>query len=137
MLYGGVCPGMAQVKIFALRRSLEGCRAALSAAVHSCVMEAFEYPAEKKFHRFIALDEADFIYPADRTDRYTIFEFSIFEGRSVAAKILVRLMYERVPLMAGIAPQDIELTIFETPRHAWGIRGLPGDEIGLNYRVDV
>jgi hypothetical protein len=52
---------MAQVKIFALRRSLENDRAAISQAIHSSVMEALEYPPEKKFHRFIGLDEEDFM----------------------------------------------------------------------------
>ena len=65
-------------------------------------------------------------------------EFSIFEGRSIEAKkLLIRLFYQRVPQLTGISPQDLEITIFETPRHAWGIRGLPGDEIGLNYKVEV
>lgn len=101
-------------------------------------MAAFAYPLEKKFHRFIMLDTADFIYPADRSDRYTIIEISIFEGRSVEAKkALIRDLYERIPRLTGITPRDIELTIFETPRHAWGIRGQPGDEIGLNYKVEV
>ena len=129
---------MAQVTIYGLRGSLENDRAALSEAIHSSVMLALEYPAEKKFHRFIALDKADFIYPPDRSARYTIVEFSIFEGRSVEAKkLLIKLLYQRVFELTGISPQDLEITIFETPRHAWGIRGLPGDEVGLNYKIEV
>ena len=129
---------MAQVVIYGLKGSLENSRATLSEAVHSSVMQAFEYPAEKRFHRFIVSDKADFIYPPDRSNRYTIIEFSIFEGRSIEAKkLLIRLLYQRVPQLTGISPQDFETTIFETPRHAWGIRGLPGDEVGLNYKVEV
>jgi phenylpyruvate tautomerase PptA (4-oxalocrotonate tautomerase family) len=129
---------MAQVKIFGLRRSLQNSRAAISQAIHLSVMEALEYPAEKKFHRFIALDEEDFIYPKDRSERYIIIEISIFEGRSIEAKkMLIRLLYERIPQLSGISAQDIEITIFETPRHSWGIRGMPGDEVGLNYKVEV
>ena len=129
---------MAQVTIYGRKGLLERDRAALSEAVHSSVMQAFEYPVEKRFHRFIALDEADFIYPSDRSARYTIIEFSIFEGRSVEAKkLLIRLLYQNIPRLTGISPQDLEFTIFETPRHAWGIRGLPGDEVGLDYKVEV
>jgi phenylpyruvate tautomerase PptA (4-oxalocrotonate tautomerase family) len=129
---------MAQVKIFGLRRSLQNRRAAISQAIHSSVVEALEYPPEKKFHRFIALDEEDFIYPPDRSEHYIIIEISIFEGRSIEAKkMLIRLLYERIPRLCGISTQDIEITIFETPRHCWGIRGMPGDEIGLNYKVEV
>ena len=99
-------------------------------------MEALAHPAEKRFHRFIGLDRQDFIYPADRSERYIIIEMSMFEGRSIEAKkALIRTLRERLPKATGITPQDIEITLFETPRHAWGVRGLPGDEIGLNYKV--
>nr|WP_285724482.1 tautomerase family protein [Psychromicrobium sp. YIM S02556] len=37
----------------------------------------------------------------------------------------------------GISVQDIEITITETPRENWGIRGLPADELDLNYPVSV
>lgn len=129
---------MSQVKIFGLRTALDACKEALSDAIHAAVTEALDYPAEKRFHRFIGLDRSDFIHPSDRSERYTIIEVSMFEGRSVEAKkALVRALYRRIPEATGIAPQDIEITVFETPRHAWGIRGLPGDEIGLNYKVEV
>jgi phenylpyruvate tautomerase PptA (4-oxalocrotonate tautomerase family) len=129
---------MAQVKVYGLRRRLEPVRAALSEAIHAAVVEAFQYPPEKRFHRFLHLDDADFLFPADRSDRYTIVEISVFEGRSAGAKkALIRGLYARIPPATGIPPQDIEITISETPRHAWGIRGLPGDEIGLDYRVEV
>ena len=38
---------------------------------------------------------------------------------------------------AGTARGALEITLTETPRHNWGFRGLPGDEIGLAYKVDV
>jgi phenylpyruvate tautomerase PptA (4-oxalocrotonate tautomerase family) len=99
---------------------------------------AFQYPPEKRFHRFFPMDAADFLFPRDRSDRYTIIEFSVFEGRSEDAKrALVRQLYERVPPATGIAPHDLEITIFETPRHNWGIRGQPGDQAALTYKVDV
>ncbi len=129
---------MAQIKIFGLRRTLTPVRAALSDAIHAAIMAALAYPAEKRFHRFLALDEGDFIYPSDRSDRYIIIEISLFEGRSIEAKkALIKALYDRIPAATGIVPQDIEITLFETPRHHWGIRGLPGDEIGLNYQVEV
>jgi hypothetical protein len=30
----------------------------------------------------------------------------------------------------------MKFTITETPRHNWGIRGLPADELTLNYKVE-
>lgn len=101
-------------------------------------MSALQYPVEKRFHRFILLDQADFIHPSDRSDEYTIIEISIFEGRSAEAKRnLIRQLFENIHSSTGIAEQDIELTIFETPKSHWGIRGKPGDELSLNYKVDV
>ena len=129
---------MAQVKIFGLRSHLGPIIPAVSQVVHSCVMEALEYPEDKRAHRFIQLDAEEFFYPAGRTDKYTIVEFSMFEGRSVEAKkMLIRLMFERFNSRLGISPTDLEMTIFETPRHNWGFRGLPGDEHTLNYKVEV
>jgi len=129
---------MSQVKIFGLREHLDPIKSRLSDVIHSCVVEALQYPADKRAHRFFPLDHSDFFYPAGRTERYTIIEFSMFEGRSVEAKKkLIRLLFERVQKEFGIIPQDLEMTIFETPKHNWGFRGLPGDEHKLDYKVEV
>ena len=77
---------MAQVKVYALRATLARHRMALSEAIHASVMEALSYPREKRFHRFIALEPEEFVFPADRCEQYTIIEISLFAGRSVAAK---------------------------------------------------
>jgi phenylpyruvate tautomerase PptA (4-oxalocrotonate tautomerase family) len=128
---------MSQVKIYGLRAHLNPIKQKLSDVIHSCVMDALQYPADKRSHRFFPLDASDFFYPSGRTERYTIIEFSMFEGRSVEAKKqLIRLLFERVQSL-GIAAQDLEITIFETPKHNWGFRGLPGDEHQLNYKVEV
>ena len=129
---------MAQVKIFGLREHLDPIKRQLSDVIHACVVEALQYPVDKRAHRFFPLERSDFFYPDGRTDRYTIIEFSMFEGRTVAArKQLIRLLFERVQKECGITPQDLEITIFETPRHNWRFRGLPGDEHQLNYKVEV
>jgi phenylpyruvate tautomerase PptA (4-oxalocrotonate tautomerase family) len=134
---GRVLIAMAQVKIYGLRAHLDPIKPALSDIIHSCVVEALQYPIDKRAHRFFLLDVADFFYPGDRTARYTILEISMFAGRSVAAKKqLIRLLFERVPAL-GISTQDLEITIFETPPHNWGFRGLPGDEHQLNYQIEV
>jgi phenylpyruvate tautomerase PptA (4-oxalocrotonate tautomerase family) len=127
---------MAQVKIYALRKTLEP-RAEISNAIHASVMEALEYPADKKFHRFFPFEREDFMFSKDRSDKYTILEISMFEGRSVAAKKkLIELLYQNFEGL-GIPRNDLEITIFETPKHNWGIRGVPGDELELSYRVEV
>jgi phenylpyruvate tautomerase PptA (4-oxalocrotonate tautomerase family) len=129
---------MAQIKIYGVREHLDAVKAELSDVIHSCVVDALSYPPDKRAHRFLPLDPSDFYYPAGRSARYTIIEISMFEGRSVAAKKqLIRLLIERICARLGMAAQDVEITIFETPRHNWGIRGAVADELELNYRVDV
>jgi phenylpyruvate tautomerase PptA (4-oxalocrotonate tautomerase family) len=129
---------MAQIKIYGIRTHLNSVKARLSEVIHSCVVDALQFPIDKRAHRFFPMDAEDFFYPAGRTDKYTIIEISMFEGRSVETKKrLIRLLFERIRAELGISSQDLEITITETPKHNWGIRGLPGDEIGLNYKVEV
>jgi len=129
---------MAQVKIFGLRSSLELNKTKISDAIHEAVMSALSYPPEKKFHRFFPMEADDFLYPDDRSENYTIIEISMFEGRSIEAKKnLTKLIFENIGSLAGISNEDIEITIFETPKENWGIRGMPGDELALSYKVDV
>ena len=129
---------MAQIKIYGLAEHLRPRRRELSEAIHDCVVEALQFPRDKRAHRFFPLDREDFVMPAGRSDAYTIIEISMMEGRSVAArKNLIRLLFERVQARTGIAPHDLEICIHESPPCNWGFRGQHGDEIQLNYRIDV
>ena len=129
---------MSQVKIFGIREILYPIRQRLSDVLHSCVVEAFNYPVDKRIHRFIYLEKDSFFYPEGRTNQYTIIEISLFEGRSVEAKKnLYRLIFERFKSELNISSTDVEITLFETPMHNWGIRGVSGDELMLNYTVKV
>ena len=111
---------------------------AMSDVIHSCVVDALQYPRDKRAHRFFQLDSSEFFYPQGRSTKYTIIEFSMFEGRSVdAKKQLMRLLFQRFEKQLGISPIDLEITIFETPKCNWGFRGLPGDEHELSYKVEV
>ncbi|MEN0013496.1 MAG: tautomerase family protein [Solirubrobacteraceae bacterium] len=129
---------MTQIKIYGTTGVLEPRRARLSDVLHGCVVEAFDYPEDKRAHRFFALAPEDFYAPAGRSADYTILEVNLFTGRSVdAKKRLYALIFERFERELGIAPVDVEITLVETPRHDWAMRGLPGDEVGIDYRVDV
>jgi phenylpyruvate tautomerase PptA (4-oxalocrotonate tautomerase family) len=129
---------MPQTKIYGLASQLNPIKAELSTIIHSCFVDAWTYPVEKRFHRFFPMAADDFIYPADRSDRYTIIETVMFEGRSVEAKKqLVRLLFERIHDRLGIEPNDLEIVLIDTPAHNWGIRGIPGDELNLTYKVVV
>ena len=129
---------MAQVKVYGIREHLDPMKTALSQAIHSSVVEALEYPISKRAHRFFPMAKEDFYFPASATERYTIVEISMFEGRSVETKKrLVRLLFQRIGERAERLPNEIEITITETPRHNWGLRGSPGDEVSLSYEVQI
>lgn len=107
---------MSQIKIYGLRENLDPIKAQLSDVIHSCVVDALDFPEDKRFHRFFPLARADFYFPSERTTKYTIIEISMFEGRSVEAKKhLIRLLFERIHQELDILPQDLEITITETP----------------------
>src|SRR5690349_15702746 len=107
---------MGQIKIFGLREHLHPIREKVSATLHECVVEAFQYPREKKAHRFIYIDADSYFYFDGRTEKHTIIEISIFDGRSIEAKKkLHRLLFDKFQNELGISTMDLEITIFETP----------------------
>lgn len=129
---------MGQVKIYGIKERLNPMKETLSNVIHSCMIEALQLPSEKKFQRFFPMEKEDFYFAGGRTAAYTIIEISMFEDRTVEAKKqLINLLFERMNSNLNISPQDVEITIFETPKHNWGIRGLPGDELALDYKVNV
>ena len=129
---------MSQVKIYGIKTKLDAIKAQLSDVIHSCVMDALQFPADKRAHRFIGLAADDFFMPAGRSDAYTIIEIIMIEGRSIAAKKqLIRLLFDRIEAALGIAPMDVEICIYESPACNWGFRGMHGDEIALNYKINV
>ena len=129
---------MAQIKVYGLREHLEPVKQRISDAIHSCVVEALRFPVDKRAHRFFHMDAGDFYFPASASEKYTIIEISMFEGRSIETKKqLIRLLFDRACQQADRKPNEVEVTITETPKHNWGFRGSPGDEVSLTYKVDV
>lgn len=128
---------MAQIIIYSLRQNLAGRKKAISDSLHKCITSVLGLPNDKRFHRFIALEEEDFVHPPDRSSRYVIIEISMFEGRTKETKKeLIRAIFRRFEEDLSIAPQDVEITIHESPKENWGIRGKPGDELALSYKVE-
>jgi phenylpyruvate tautomerase PptA (4-oxalocrotonate tautomerase family) len=129
---------MGQVKIFGLKKELNKNKYKISEVIHSCLVDGLKFPSDKKFQRFFQLENEDFFFPKDRTEKYTIIELNMFEGRSVESKKeFIKLLYTRIHAELNISENDIEIVIIEIPRNNWGIRGLPGDELKLNYAVNL
>jgi phenylpyruvate tautomerase PptA (4-oxalocrotonate tautomerase family) len=129
---------MAQVKIYGIKEKLIPVRDLLTEVIHGCVIEALQFPPDKRAHRFFPMDKENMLYPEGRTEAYTIIEITMIEGRTVdVRKKLIRLLSDRISEKVGIAQQDLEICIQESPACNWGFRGMHGDEVKLNYRINI
>ncbi len=129
---------MAQVKIYGLKKSLDDIQNELSQTIHECIVQKLSFPKDKKYHRFIKLDEGDMIFPDDKSDNYTIIEIMMMEGRTIETKKnLIKSLFQNIEKDLNISSSDIEICILESPASNWGFRGMTGDEIKLNYQVKV
>jgi phenylpyruvate tautomerase PptA (4-oxalocrotonate tautomerase family) len=127
---------MAQVKVYGNRSVWGERRAEISDALHEALVRTWQLPEDKRFHRFLLLDDGDLVAP--RSEAYLVVEIVCFTGRSRRAKrALVTALYDDVAPRLGLAVEDLEIVILESPRENWGIRGMSGDELALSYRVDV
>lgn len=127
---------MVQVKIYGNRRVWGQRRAEVSDALHAALVGAWQIPEDKRFHRFLLLDDGDLVAP--RSDDYLMIEIVAFTGRTREAKReLIRRVYDDVAPALGVATDDVELVVIESPAESWGIRGRSGDELTLSYKVDV
>lgn len=128
---------MAQVKVYGRRSAWAQERDALSARIHDALVEAWQMPRDKRFQRFLWLDDDDLVAPL-RGDRYLVVEVVAFAGRSPEAKrLLVAALFRQVCGAFDLAVDDLEIVILDSPQEAWGIRGVSGDELTLTYPVSI
>jgi len=129
---------LAQVKIYGLKISLDKIKNELSNIIHECIVESLSFPKDKKYHRFILLQEDEMIFPDDKSEQYTIIEIMMMEGREVETKKnLIKSLFTNIHKKLNIENNDLEICIIESPASNWGFRGMTGDKIKLNYKVKV
>ncbi|MBD3792089.1 MAG: tautomerase family protein [Campylobacterales bacterium] len=129
---------MAQIKIYGIEKQLNLIKRELSDAIHRCIVEALAFPENKRSHRFIPLAEEDIYCPVGRTHDYIIIEIMMMEGRKTETKKrLIRLLYERIRKEVRLSASDIEMCILEQPAYHFGFRGMTGDEMLMDYKVEV
>jgi hypothetical protein len=127
---------MAQVKVYGRRSVWGGRTAEVSDAIHRVLVDAWGLPGSKRFHRFVLLDDAELVAPG-RGAEYLVMEVVCFTGRSRdAVRRLLRGLIG-VAGTLGIAEDDLEAVVVESPPDHWAIRGKVGDELALDYRVDI
>lgn len=82
------------------------------------------------------MDLEDLPTPAGR-ERYTVVEVLMFEGRTTATKkAFYQRLYRDFAARLRIEPVDLEVTVIQTPRHDWAIRGQAGDDLVLTYKIE-
>jgi phenylpyruvate tautomerase PptA (4-oxalocrotonate tautomerase family) len=129
---------MSQVKVYGLRTNLSSRKKQLSDIIHGCVVEALNFPKNKRAHRFINLEKEDFYYPEGRTDDYIIIEIMMISGRRTETKKeLIKMLFKEISGRMSISQTDIEVVILESPASNWGFRGMTGDEVSLDYKIEV
>lgn len=106
-------------------------------AVQRALMAGLLIPENDRCVRVVEVDADAMIVPSHVGERYMIIEISLFSGRSIEAKrrLYATLVAELAPF--GLAAHDIKVILHEVPRENWGLRGLPGSEIELGFKVDV
>ncbi|WP_298456843.1 tautomerase family protein [uncultured Cellulomonas sp.] len=128
---------MTQVKIYGRRDVWAGRQREVSDALQAALVTAWDLPAAKRFHRFLLLDDDDLVAPG-RSPAYLVVELVAFTGRSDAAvRRLMTALNDDVAPALGLAADDLEAVLIEVPASRWAIRGVVGDELSLDYRVDV
>lgn len=128
---------MSQFVVYGRREVLAPLRAEFSVLLQDVAVAVLGLPPDKRFHRFVLMDAEDFPTPPHRSERYTIVEVMMFSGRTVATtKAFYAELFAGVEARLGIAPNDLEIHILETPRHDWGIRGKAGDDLALAYEIE-
>jgi hypothetical protein len=128
---------MAHFIVYGRHAWLREASTVLSDTLHAAAQRTLGLPADKRFHRFVPLEAWQMVAPADRSERYLIIEVHMFAGRTPATrKGLVRAVIDDLGAALSLAPVDVEITIFESARENWGIRGQHGDEMKLPYEVN-
>jgi 4-oxalocrotonate tautomerase family enzyme len=129
---------MAQIKVYGVDMHLNPIKKQLSDVIHGCVVEVLVFPEDKRFHRFFPMREEDMFYPTNRSRAYTIIEVMMIEGRTKETKKkLISLLFEHIRKELGIQAVDIEILIQEAPAYHFGFRGMSGDEMLLDYKVEI
>lgn len=107
-------------------------------AIHHAMMTALKTPAWDKTIRLICHDPKRFSSPPDKTEKYTLVSFDMFQGRSIEAK---RSLYAAIVAnleLCNIPKNDVMIVLREHPVENWGIRGgHAACDIDMGFKIDV
>jgi phenylpyruvate tautomerase PptA (4-oxalocrotonate tautomerase family) len=83
------------------------------------------------------LESTDFIHSQRKTDRYLFINIFIFPGRSKEAKRkLYKGLFDRM-LRHGVKEDDLIVVLNEPSLENWGMKGTPGDEVDIGFKINI
>lgn len=112
-------------------------RADFIEAIQRALVRGILIPEKDRCVRLMEYDEDVMIVSPTAGPRFTVIEISLFTGRSLEAK---RRLYASIVEEAaafGLEAADIKVLLHEVDRPNWGLRGKPGSEVELNFKVEV
>ena len=92
--------------------------------VHIALMNAIQIEDWDRFQRLYEIDDEFFERSERKTDKFTMIEITMFQGRTKEQKAklyeeIVKELYERLQIQAT----DIFIVLNEPPNENWGLAG--------------
>ena len=92
--------------------------------VHVALMNAIQIEDWDRFQRLYEIEEEFFERSEGKTDKFTMIEITMFQGRTKEKKAklyeeIVKELYERLQIQAT----DIFIVLNEPPNENWGLAG--------------
>jgi phenylpyruvate tautomerase PptA (4-oxalocrotonate tautomerase family) len=107
-------------------------------AVQSGLREALKIPEADRTLRLVEHPPSHFAVPPGGGEKFTLIEVTMFSGRSMGAKRALYQAIVRNLAALDVPSSDIKITLIETPRENWGVRGgTPASEIDLGFKINV
>lgn len=104
-------------------------------SIHDALVNSLGIPDIDRIQRLYEVDH-DFFEREGKSDKFTLIELTLFPGRSKQMKQnVIKEITALLGLKLNINPIDVFIVINEPALENWGIRGIQGSEIGLNYKV--
>ena len=93
-------------------------------AVHQALENAIQIESWDRFQRMYEIEEEFFEKSESKTDKFTMIEITMFQGRTKEQKAriyeeIVKELNEKL----GIQPTDVFIVINEPPNENWGLAG--------------